>query len=279
MVEQLEEQQIDLRIVRWVAGEGEPAPQQRKWVDQLRRERGDGFYSDLIFALLGQRYSQSDAHALWQKIVSHRNTLTQALGRNPGVVVAALDWLSNLQGGKGLELSLIESSKLETMLERAVVDGLTGLYDHDTLLTLLEKEIERARRYSETISLLLLDLDDFKQVNDVFGHQKGDEVLVQLADIIRETIRTMDIAGRYGGEEFALILPETDMAAAVQSAERLRASVASRLRQDVQLTISVGVACFPNQEQTVAALVRAADEALYSAKAKGKNCVVPAGGD
>ena len=142
MVEQLEEQQIDLRIVRWVAGEGEPAPEQRKWVDQLRRERGDGFYSDLIFALLGQRYSQSDAHALWQKIVSHRNTLTQALGRNPGVVVAALDLLSNLQGGKGLELSLIESSKLETMLERAVVDGLTGLYDHDTLLTLLEKEIE-----------------------------------------------------------------------------------------------------------------------------------------
>ena len=162
---------------------------------------------------------------------------------------------------------------------RSTSDGLTGLYDHDTLLTLLEKEIERARRYSETISLLLLDLDDFKQVNDVFGHQKGDEVLVQLADIIRETIRTMDIAGRYGGEEFALILPETDMAAAVQSAERLRASVATRLRQDVQLTISVGVACFPNQEQTVAALVRAADEALYSAKAKGKNCVVPAGGD
>ena len=279
VVEQLEEQQIDLRIVRWVAGEGEPAPEQKKWLDQLRRERGDGFYSDLIFALLGQRYPQSDAHTLWQEIVSHRDTLRQALGRNPGVVVAALDWLSNLQGGEGLELSLIESSKLETMLERAVVDGLTGLYDHDTLLTLLEKEIERARRYSETISLLLLDLDDFKQVNDVFGHQKGDEVLVQLADIIRETIRTMDIAGRYGGEEFALILPETDMAAAVQSAERLRATVATRLRQDVQLTISAGVACFPEQEQTVAALVRAADEALYSAKAKGKNCVVPAGGD
>jgi diguanylate cyclase (GGDEF)-like protein len=279
VVEQLEEQQIDLRIVRWVAGEGEPAPEQKQWLDQLREERGDGFYSDLVFALLGRRYPRSDAHALWDEIVSHRDALAGALGRNPGVVVAALDWLSNLKDGEGLELSLVESSKLETMLERAVVDGLTGLYDHDTLLTLLEKEIERARRYAEAISLLLLDLDDFKQVNDVFGHQKGDEILVLLADVIRQTIRTMDIAGRYGGEEFVLILPETDMTAALQSAERLRAAVENRFHQDAQLTISVGAACFPDQAQTVDALVKAADEALYRAKAKGKNCVVPAGGD
>ena len=274
VVEQLEEEQIDLKVVRWVAGEGEPPAGQRQWLEQLRSERGAGFCSDLIFALLGRRYPQSEADSMWEQIVSHRDELTPALGRNPGIVVAALDWQTNILDNKAPELSLIESGKLENMLERAVVDGLTGLYDHDTLFKLLEKEIERARRYSEMISFLLLDLDDFKQINDVFGHQKGDEVLAKVADIIRETLRTMDIAGRYGGEEFAAILPETDVAAAAQSAERLRKVIEEQFRQDIWLTISVGVACFPGDGDEVGVLVKTADEALYQAKAEGKNRVV-----
>ncbi len=274
VVEQLEEEQIDLKVVRWVAGEGEPSAGQRKWLDQLRAERGDDFYSDLIFALLGRRYSQPNAQKMWDEIISHRDALTRALERNPGIVVAALDWLTNFQDDKAVELRLIEAGKLENMLERAVVDSLTGLYDHDTLLTLFKKEIERARRHVETISFLLLDLDDFKQINDELGHQKGDEVLAKVADILRETIRTMDIAGRYGGEEFAVIFPETDEAAAAQSAERLREAIEESFRQDVQLTISGGIACFPDHGNGVDALVKMADEALYQAKAEGKNRVI-----
>ena len=211
---------------------------------------------------------------MWDRIVTHRDELSGALGRNPGIVVAALDWRTNFQAGKAVELNLIESSKLESMLERAVVDGLTGLYDHDTLFTLLEKEIERAKRHSETVSFLLLDLDDFKRVNDEFGHQTGDEVLVRLAEIIRETIRSMDIAGRYGGEEFAAILPETDVTDAAHSAERLRKAAEAGFRRDVQLTISVGVASFPRDGADVGALVKTADEALYQAKLNGKNRVM-----
>ena len=276
VVEQLEEEQIDLQVVRWVAGEGVPLPIQKQQLDQLREERGDGFYSDLIFALLGRRYSQLDAHSMWGEIVSHRDVLTGTLGRNPGIVVAALDWLTNCQDDKGEELRLIESGKLEKMQERAVVDGLTGLYDHDTLLTLLEKEVERAKRHTKPLAFLLFDLDGFKQINDEYGHQKGDEVLAKLADIVRETIRTMDIAGRYGGEEFALILPETEVTSASQSAERLRAAIEERFRQDAQLTISVGIACCPDDGNAVEALVKKADEALYQAKSEGKNRVVAA---
>jgi len=278
VVEQLEEEQIDLKVVRWIAGEeGEPDLRQRQWLDQLRRDRGDDFYSDLVFALLSRRYPQpGEAHMMWDQIISHRNVLTQALERNPGIVVAALDWLSNVQDDKTVEWGLIETGKLENMLTRAVLDGLTGLYDHDTVLTLLEKEIERARRHSKTISLLMLDLDDFKLVNDNFGHQKGDEVLVRLADIIRETIRTMDVAGRYGGEEFIVILPETDIISAIQSAERIRETIEDQFSQDMQLTASVGIACFPNDGDNVTTLVKAADEALYQAKAEGKNQVVAA---
>lgn len=273
VVEQLEEHNIDLEVVHWAAGESEPNAGQKKWFEKLRSDRGNGFYSDLIFALLGRRYSRSEARFLWGNILSHRDVLVRSLGRNPGVVVAALDWLTNMQQDNKLELSLIECSKLENILERAVIDGLTRLYDHDTFLALLGKEIDRAGRHSEKVSLLLLDLDDFKLVNDEFGHQKGDQVLIRLADIIRENMRAMDIAGRYGGEEFVIILPETDLTSAVQSAERLRNAVESGFASDVGLTISVGIACFPENGRDAATLISRADESLYLAKAHGKNRV------
>jgi diguanylate cyclase (GGDEF)-like protein len=276
VVEQLQEEQIDLRVVRWVAGDREPRSNEKHLLEQLRRERGDGFYSDLSFALCGCRYPQSEAYRIWAELVSHRDELRRILGRNPGVVVAALDWFSNFRGNDVPEFSLVESKKLENMLERAVVDGLTGLYDHETLLTLLEKEIERGKRHTERLSLLLLDLDDFKQINDEYGHLKGDEVLAGVADSIKQTIRSMDIAGRYGGEEFAVILPEAGLSAAVQTAERLREVVEERFCQDIRLTVSLGVSCFPDDSSVVDGLVKIADEALYLAKSRGKNCVVSA---
>lgn len=186
VVEQLQEEQIDLKVVRWVSGDWEPRSEQKEWLEQLRRERGDGFYSDLIFALCGCRYPRAEAHGIWTEIVAYRDELSRMLGRNPGVVVAALDWFSNFQRSDVSEFSLVESDKLESMLERSVVDGLTGLYDHDTLLTLLGKEIERGKRHTEKLSLLLLDLDDFKLVNDEHGHLEGDRVLAGVADGIRQ---------------------------------------------------------------------------------------------
>lgn len=273
-VEQLEEEQIDLEVVRWVAGERAPSSAQRRWLDQLGRERGASFYSDLIFVLTGRRCTQARANRMWNEIIAHCEFLTRTLGRNPGIVVAALDYLTNIQGREALEFSLIETRKLDKMLERAVVDGLTELYDHHTLLTLLDKEIQRAKRYAERVSLLLLDLDDFKQVNDDFGHQKGDEVLAQVATVVRQTIRSMDIAGRYGGEEFAIVIPEADRAAAFHSAERLCMAVEDRFQHNVKVTVSVGVASFPADAHTAAELVKMADKALYAAKARGKNRVV-----
>lgn len=275
VVEQLEEDHIDLQVVRWAAGEHLPSSTQKKWIQRLQQDRGDGFYRDIIFALTGCRYSGSEAHKTWKEIIAHREVLTQVLGRNPGVVMAALDWLTNVSAEKSKEFSLIESGKLENILERAVLDGLTNFYDHDTLILLIEKELERARRHSEMVSLLMLDIDNFKQVNDEFGHQKGDEVLTRMADIIRETIRVIDIAGRYGGEEFSIILPETNITEAIRSAQRLRKRIEASFSQDQSgLTVSIGVACFPVDGSSVDALVKKADEALYMAKSIGKNCVV-----
>lgn len=273
VVEQLEESQIDLTAVHWVAGDKQPNTVQQQLINSLRKERGEEFYSDLLFILLGNRYPKQEAHSIWNKILSHRDSLIQALGRNPGIVVAALDWQTNFQINAE-QLSLIESSKLDDVRESAVVDGLTGLYDHDTVLTLLDKELERARRHSEKCSVLMLDLDDFKKINDNFGHKKGDEVLVTLGGLMRENLRTIDTPGRYGGEEFIAILPETDISSAIQSGERLRKAVKNEFSQDLALTISIGVACFPVDACNADELVLKADNALYQAKKAGKNQVV-----
>jgi two-component system, cell cycle response regulator len=166
-------------------------------------------------------------------------------------------------------------------LERlSISDGLTGLYNHRHIHGLLAEEYERVARTNDCMSVAMLDLDHFKQVNDTYGHQAGDRVLVELADILRESARDVDRLGRYGGEEFMALLPETCMDDAAVFVERVRREVARRpfdigRDEPLRMTISAGVATFPHDMiDSVEALVRSADEALYAAKAAGRNCIV-----
>jgi diguanylate cyclase (GGDEF)-like protein len=178
----------------------------------------------------------------------------------------------------------LENARLHRLVERqAVTDGLTELANRRQFEQALAGEISRAERFGGMLALILADLDDFKQVNDRYGHQAGDEVLRRFAAVLRETVRDVDLPARYGGEEFAVLLPQTDMAGAERLAERLRQSVAERPMTKrpgalVAVTASFGVASFP-EAATPAALFAAADEALYRAKAAGKNRVVCAESD
>jgi diguanylate cyclase (GGDEF)-like protein len=173
----------------------------------------------------------------------------------------------------------LENARLHRLVERqAVTDGLTDLANRRQFEEALAAEINRAERFGGTLALILADLDNFKQVNDRYGHQTGDEVLRRFADVLRETVRDVDVPARYGGEEFAVLLPQTDMEGAERLAERLRKAVAERPLTTrpgalVACTASFGVASFPDSS-TPAALFAAADEALYRAKAAGKNRVV-----
>jgi diguanylate cyclase (GGDEF)-like protein len=173
----------------------------------------------------------------------------------------------------------LENARLHRLVERqAVTDGLTDLANRRQFEQGLAGEISRAERFGGTLALILADLDNFKQVNDRYGHQAGDEVLRRFADILRETVRDVDLPARYGGEEFAVLLPQTDLEGAERLAERLRQAVAERPLTTkpgslVACTASFGVASFPDSS-TPAALFAAADEALYRAKAEGKNRVV-----
>jgi diguanylate cyclase (GGDEF)-like protein len=158
---------------------------------------------------------------------------------------------------------------------QAITDELTGLVNRRRFNEALDDEIERSRRLGTTLSVLLADLDDFKRINDRFGHPAGDDALRDFAKLLRVHLREIDVAARLGGEEFAVLLPETDLEGALTVAERLRRHVDARAGargSDVRLTTSIGVAQY--RSGTREDLLRRADEGLYQAKQQGKNCVV-----
>jgi len=173
----------------------------------------------------------------------------------------------------------LENARLHGMVERqALVDGLTGLANRRAAADALHGEAARAERLQTPLSVVLADLDGFKDVNDAYGHAVGDEVLREFADVLRETLRESDVAGRWGGEEFLLLLPGADLGGAMQLAERVRTGLAARRipsAPDLRVTASFGVAEYSgeyNSEQ----LVATADSALYEAKRAGKDRVVRA---
>ncbi len=163
----------------------------------------------------------------------------------------------------------------------AYTDAMTGLRNYRAFCAQLDEEVRRATRYNHPVSLLLLDLDLFKQVNDQFGHQVGDRALMHLATVLRASVRDTDLPARYGGEEFVVLCPETDADEALVVAERIRQAVASTPFLDgehapVYLTVSIGVATFPWDADDDATLIHNADAALYQAKRAGRNRVFPA---
>ena len=179
---------------------------------------------------------------------------------------------------KRLQDELEEKNK---ELERlSISDGLTGLFNHRHIHGLLAEEFERVARTNDCMSVAMFDLDHFKSVNDTYGHQAGDRVLVELADILRDVARDVDRLGRYGGEEFMALLPETCIDDAAVFVERVRREVARRPfdvggDEPLHMTLSAGVATYPHETiRDVESLVRLADQALYTAKETGRNRVV-----
>src|SRR4051812_14698584 len=171
----------------------------------------------------------------------------------------------------------------ETVQRQAVTDELTGLYNHRRFQEAMEDESERARRFGQDMGLVMLDIDDFKRVNDNYGHQQGDLVLREVARILRESSREIDAPARYGGEELAVVLPGTDLQGAYNLAERVRAGIEAlelpvpNGRGMLRVTASLGVASMVRGQGTPRDLLARADAALYEAKRSGKNKVMRAG--
>lgn len=168
-----------------------------------------------------------------------------------------------------------EEGEIYKQLSR--IDGLTELYNYTFFQQLLKTEVERAQRYEHQLSLLMIDIDDFKDYNDHNGHPAGDEALKRLSRVMSRAVRGCDYIARYGGDEFVVVLPETDQAEAAIIGERLRSLVeqtefkVGSAKKKVKLTVSVGLATFPQDAQNKEELIKRADEALYKAKAMNRN--------
>ena len=254
-------------------------PDPSEWVGRLRRiGREEGFDSCAgVVRLLANLYrSEEESGALLLRILDHRVELASALARDPGLQVASVDFLSNvevlLRNPKVVELAQFEKT-----MQSATTDPLTGLFNRGQFTRLAEREVARCRRHRLHFALVLLDLDQFKGINDRFGHLTGDLALRKAADCMRKTIRDVDVACRYGGEEFVLLLPETERLGAYVVADRLRI----RIREEfagkpigasrVELTVSGGIAVFPQDGREPGSLMERADEGLYEAKRSGRD--------
>jgi len=170
----------------------------------------------------------------------------------------------------------IANARFHAEIERlAITDGLTGLFNHRYFQERLSQEFSRIARFSEPLSILIIDIDNFKKVNDAYGHPVGDSVLKAVADKIRKTIRNIDVPARYGGEEFAVILIGTDARGAVKMAERLRKAVMNTTfsgeNSTFNVTISTGISTYAEHIKRKEELIERADRALYQAKNSGRN--------
>ncbi len=172
----------------------------------------------------------------------------------------------------------VENSQLyEKTVMRAHMDSLTELWNHGYFQYLLSTEIEKARVTANPLALIMLDIDDFKVYNDILGHQVGDTILKDLSLLLKNQSRTMDYVCRYGGEEFTILMPNTDKEESFLIAERLRSDIEKHhfmheeLLPNKKITVSLGLACFPQDGKAPSDLISASDKALYQAKRKGKN--------
>jgi len=216
--------------------------------------------------------AESEAEIVWREAREHRRILSRSLGRDVGMQVALLDYLVNVRP-RLAEPEIVARSTLEAIELQAVSDQITGLYNRHYFESELAREVDRRRRNDGILSLVVLDLDNLKHVNDTYGHATGDRIVRDFGEIVRRHVRGADVPCRYGGDEFAVVMPDTPTAVAGEVAERIRTAFARSFNQSgvrcVGTTVSAGVASIPPEPDVVADLFAAADQRLYLAKASG----------
>jgi diguanylate cyclase (GGDEF)-like protein len=274
-IERLERQ--GLNVIGVFAGATPVNEAATRAAERLRKEHGDAVYADLLFAITFKRFEPAEARRLWEEILHHKYLMSERLKRDVGMRVATLDYLLHYKRML-LDARMIALQDLNEILIVANRDSLTGLYNHRSFYERAEEEVDRARGGGRRLSLLMIDIDHFKKYNDTLGHLRGDLVLREAAQLLKDNIRPGDIACRYGGDEFAVLCPGADKGAAREVGERLRASAEHARFYQVdtlgcQVTFSIGVATFPDDTDNYRGLVELADGALYISKKRGRNRV------
>lgn len=266
----LKNETFSSEFIAGIAGDRIQDPDEKELFDLLLKESGSDFYVKLLFFITHEVFEKEHALKLWKEILNHKKKLTSLLGRNVEITVATLDYLTNIK----TELSkpkIIGEAFIGKIAEITSTDPLTKIFNRQHLKQVLEHEYIRFQRYNVTFSILLIDIDKFKTVNDTYGHQEGDHLLIKISELIIEELRSLDVCTRYGGDEFLLILPHTNSSKAYEIGERIRKNVESKSADLFNTTLSIGVASCSNNKTTIESLIKTVDEALYISKKNGRN--------
>lgn len=242
--------------------------------NKIIEEYGQDVYRIILHILTSLDMQPAEAEESWHQIITQWENMNKAIGRPVSIRTAICDYFCSIQ--KSLRNpKVVEIHIFEKTVKDSNFDNLTGLFNRNCFDRALEREVALAKRYDKDLSILFFDIDDFKNINDTYGHQAGDEVLKCVANIIMNEKRTGDIAGRYGGEEMVVILPYTSNVDALVLGERIRQKVElTRLQYDgetITFTLSGGLVSFPVDAREAESLMKFADSALYRAKGSGKN--------
>ena len=236
-------------------------------IETLDRPVRGQFLQRFIKAMTQVELNDTQSLDCWDQILKRRQELSETIGKPVSLKTAMVDVLAATNYLRAP--ILVEYEELKKLQINAATDALTGLYNRRLLEEYFSKELNRSKRYGQHLALVLMDLHRFKDVNDRHGHQQGDQTLQMAASTLRKTLRTSDFAFRIGGDEFALLLPQSDPEQAGILARRLRANYEAAiqpLKLDVPLAMDYGVAVFPEDADEREALVRLADERLYQLK-------------
>jgi diguanylate cyclase (GGDEF)-like protein len=247
---------------------------------QMETNLGERIYPEILFLLTQMTFEPDEARKHWLSTLEHQEALSRILGRDVGLRVALCDYFTNIL--PKLKNPILIEVHLYLQKEKSIlVDELTGLYNRRYLNRVLDRELQNTKRFKQPTSVLMVDVDHFKDYNDRLGHQAGDAALAEIARVLQRTARGIDHITRYGGEEFLLILPRTDKDAAWIAAERHRLAVqehpfkGQEFLPNGNLTVTVGLATAPDDAEEGLKLLQYADEALYRGKSGGRNCVIP----
>ncbi len=270
----MKEQTFDLRLVEVYSGQREGTPAEIVRLDALRAELGERIYAEAVYVLTHQVMPATEAKKAYGEIIDHRRRLSNALRRKVSVQVAALDYLQNVLRVLR-QPTIIDEKKAIDFAGYSITDETTKAYDAELLASDVDEEADKCAKSGEKFSIVLLDVDDLKKINDSYGHLMGNKILEYLTEIVRRNLRKTDSIYRFGGDEFVVLMPGAGTKIAKDWAMRLRRTL-SRLRTDGNLPpeVSLGVATFGtsgiHDRQT---LMYAADRAMHAAKRSGKDRV------
>lgn len=245
-------------------------------LNNLVEQNGEDTYRAVIQILTDWDLDSGEAKKCWIEIITHRENISKALDRKISLMTAISDYLGSYKESLK-DHKLVEIGVYEKVIKDSTHDNLTGLFNKAYFRNALKQHVSLAKRNNTDLSVLFLDIDDFKEINDRFGHHSGDIILENIAHTIGQEIRESDIAARFGGDEFVILMPNTYKINSLVLSERLRKSIGQKpikiKNKSLQITVSGGVAGFPVDAQNAQNLLNLADSALYRAKGAGKNSV------